>query len=120
MEKLTELKKKFNNLKMNKLKICAYLADNEIDTAIEQDDFNFISNTLFDYFEGKDIGYILTKFKESGLDGKVEDVDFDVEEWQKILQEIKKEENNFKETLPDMAIKDKDEYINEMIKKRKS
>ena len=120
MKKLNELTKKFNNLNINRLKMCGYLVDNEIDKAVESDDFNFISNTLIDYFEGKDTGYLLTKFKDSGLEEKVDDVDFVAEDWYKIQEEIKKEEAKIRKILPDMHIKNKDEYVNEMIKKRKS
>ena len=120
MSKLEELNKKFSNLNINRLKICGYLADYEIDSAIDGNDFNFIANLLINYFDEKDIGYLLTKFEESGLKDKVDDVDFSLEEWYKVQEELEEEEKNFKENIPDIHIKDKDKYLKEMIKKRKS
>lgn len=104
---------RFNNLSMNLNKICGYLADFEIDKAIENEDFNFIWNTLYDYFNSKDVGYLLTKFEQSGLKDRVEDVDFSLEEWFKIIEEIRADHNKGLNM-------DKDEYIMNMIKNRKS
>lgn len=118
MKKLNELLKKQNNLNVNRLKICGYLADNEIDKAIDTNDFNFIANTLIDYFEKKDVGYLLTKFEESELKEKIDDVDFSIEEWDKIQEEIKEERKRIDEQNPNMTL-NKDEYIQQMIKKRK-
>jgi len=120
MEKLKELKKKYNNLNVNRLKICGYLSDYEIDKSIDNDDFNFIANTLINYFENKDIGYLLTKFKESKLEEKIDDVDFSIEEWNKIQDEIKEEIDKIKKENPDIKNLNKDDYIQEMIKKRKA
>lgn len=117
MEKIKELQKRYNNLNMNRLKICGYLSDYEIDKSIETNDFNFIANTLFEYFEDKDIGYLLTKFKDSGLKDVIDDVDFSIEEWNKIQEEIKEEKEILDKQNPDMNL-EKDDYITEMIKKR--
>jgi len=119
MEKLKELQKKYNNQNVNRLKICGYLVDYEIDKAIETEDFNFIANTLIDYFEEKDIGYLLTKFKDSGLEEKIDDVDFSIDEWNKVQDDIKAEKRRIEEQNPNMNL-NKDDYIQEMIKKRKS
>ncbi len=117
MEKLNNLHKKLNTLNINKMKICGYLSDYEIDKAVESEEFNFISNTLIDYFETKDIGYILNKFKESGLSNKIDDVDFDINEWTKTLEEIKIEKERIVSEMPDSEL-GKDDYISEMVKKR--
>lgn len=120
IDKMGDLMKKHHNLKANISKICGYLSDYEIDKAIESDDFNFIGNTLIDYFETKDIGYLLTKFKDSGLEEKIDDVDFSVEEWGKVQQEIKEENRRISEEWERIRKLDKDEYIQEMVKKRKT
>jgi hypothetical protein len=119
MEKLKELQKKFNLLSMNKSKICAHLSDNEIDKAIDSEDFNFIANTLYEYFEDKDIGYILTKFKETGLEDKITDIDFSYEEWVKVQDDIKNEIKQLSDKFPDKNL-NKEDYIGEMIKNRKN
>ncbi len=117
---LEEIQKKYNNLHINLMKICGYLSDYEIDKAIESEDFNFIWNTMFDYFKSKDPGYLLTKFEESGLKGKIEDdINFSLDEWFKVQDELKQEEQRLKDELPNQNIRGKDEYIMEMIKKRK-
>jgi len=118
MKRLKELQKEYNRLNINKIKICGYLADYEIDKSIENNDFNFIANTLINYFETKDVGYILTKFKESGLENKIDDVDLSIDEWNKVNDEIKKEINKIKKNNPNMNL-NKDDYINKMIQKRK-
>jgi len=119
MNKMYDLIKRQHNLNANISKICGYLSDYEIDKAIESNDFNFIGNTLTDYFESKDIGYILTKFKESGLEEKIDDVDFSIDEWNKVQKETKDEYTKLEEENPDMKLS-KDDYIQEMIKKRKT
>lgn len=116
---MDNLMKEYHRLNANRSKICGYLSDYEIDKAIESDDFNFIGNTLIDYFETKDVGYLLTKFKESGLEEKIDDIDFSLEEWNKIQEDIKQEMKKIHEQNPDMKL-NKDDYIQEMIKKRKT
>ena len=91
-----------------------YLSDEQ------QKNFNFIGNTLIDYFETKDIGYILTKFKDSGLEEKIDDVDFSVEEWNKVQQELKEENQKLTKEIQRLRELDKDDYIQEMIKNRKT
>lgn len=115
MTKLNDLLKKQNKLNINKLKMCGYLSDYIIDKSLETEDFNFISNTLFDYFKDKDIGYLLTKFDESGLKDKIDDnIELSLNEWNKIHEEIKLERNN-----QTNVIKDKEDHLQELIKKRK-
>ncbi len=117
MDKIDNLIKKQHNLKANISKICGYLSDYEIDKAIESDDFNFVGNTLIDYFEEKDIGYLLTKFKDSGLEDVIDDVDFSIKEWNKIKNEIKEEKGRLEKINPNMNLQ-KNDYVQEMIKKR--
>lgn len=104
---------RFNNLSVNLKKICGYLADHEIDKAIESEDFSFIWNTLYDYFSSKDPGYLLTKFEEEGLKGRVEDVDFSLEEWYRIKEEMLSEHTQ-------SLSMGKEEYILDLVKKRKN
>lgn len=111
MKTINEIQKKLKNLDINRQKICGYLSDYEIDKAIDSDDFSFIGNTLIDYFEEKDIGYLLSKFEESGLKDKVDDVDFSLDEWYKVQKELKELEKH-----QDIS---KDDYIRKMIEKRK-
>ena len=96
IEKIKELRKKLQHLDTERIKILGYLIDNEIDQAIETDNFDFIWKLLFDYFDEKDIGYILTKFEETKLKDKVnDDVDFFIDDWKKIKKELKEEEEKY-------------------------
>lgn len=119
LNNLEEIRKRFNNLNVNLQKICGYLADYHIDKAIETQDFAFIWNTIYDYFVDKDPGYLLTKFDEYELKDKVEDVEFSLEEWFKVQEDLKKEYDKIRKELPDTNIRNKDEYINDLIIKRK-
>lgn len=107
-----EIYKRLKALEVNRQKICGYLSDYEIDKAIETEDFNFIGNTLFDYFEEKDIGYILNKFENSGLKDKVDDVDFSLDDWYKVQKDLKDIKNQSNKDLP------KNDYVSEMVEKR--
>lgn len=112
---MKDLIKRYKILNINRQKICGYLADYEIDKAIENEEFNFIANVLIEYFDDKDVGYLLTKFEDSGLSNKLEEdeVDFSLKEWYDVKNEISEELR--KNPSKDL---DKDEYLREMIKKR--
>ncbi len=119
-----ELHRKFKEYEMKIIKMSGYLADYYIDRAIEFDDFFNISSFLIDYFSGSvgkpfDVGYLVSKYKEYGLDQKIEDFDFDVNEWYKVRYEI---DHPIKEDLYNYDItKDMndEEYIQYMIEQRK-
>lgn len=119
MKKYDELLKKFGNLRANREKMCGYLADYFIDEALETEDYGFIWDTIYYYLETKDSGYIATKFDESGLSEKVDDVDFSVDEWINVKNEMDKELEKINNSTPDMNLS-KDRYLKEMIKKRRS
>ena len=109
--------RKFKEYEMIILKMSGYIADHYIDNAIEMDDFSDISSFLISYFSGDapiDVGYLVTKYKEFGLDEKVEELDFDINEWYKLKHELEKPvENDIGYDMND------DEYIQYMIEKRK-
>ena len=121
INKNNDYARKYKEFEMKITKMAGYLADHYIDDAIDVNDFTQISSFLIDYFSGTagipfDVGYLVSKYKEFGLDEKVED--FDVNEWYKIKYEvdhtpIQKED----ETTSKMT---DDEYIKYMIEKRKN
>ena len=107
--------RKFKEFQMKITKMSGYLADYYIDRAIESDDYSDISSYLIDYFESYDIGYLVSKYKEFGLNEKIEDFDFDISEWYKV-RDSKEVLSNWTETKN----MDEDEYIQYMIEKRKN
>lgn len=112
-----EYNRKFQEYEMKIIKMSGYLADYYIDRAIESDDFSAISGFLIGYFSHSDIGYLVSKYKEFGLDEKIEDMDFNVEEWYKIKYEMDQPEFF---TEDEVSIKmTEDDYLQYMIDKRK-
>ena len=118
-----EFRRKFKEYEMKIIKMAGYLADYYIDRAIESDDFSNISSYLIDYFAGPagktfDVGYLVSKYKEYGLNEKIEDMDFDIDEWYKIIYEIERPEpiDPERARLIEMT---EEEYIQYMIEKRK-
>ena len=107
--------RKFKEYQMKITKMSGYLADYYIDRAIESDDYSDISSYLIDYFESYDIGYLVSKYKEFGLNEKIEDFDFDISEWYKV-RDSKEILSNWSETKN----MDEEEYIQYMIEKRKN
>jgi hypothetical protein len=123
LNKQYDLSRKIKEYEMKITKMAGYLSDYYIDRAMESDDFSAISSFLIDYFSGYvgqpyDVGYLYRKYKEYGLDEKVEDIDFNIDEWYKVKYELDKPTENFldKETT-NMT---DEEYIKYMIEKRKS
>ena len=109
---------KYREYEMKITKMAGYLSDYYIDRAIESDDYSDISAFLISYFSGYDIGYLVSKYKEYGLNEKIEDIDFDMNEWYKAKYEA---DNNVKK-LEDTKIRkmSDDEYLQYMIEKRKN
>ena len=107
--------RKFKEFQMKITKMSGYLADYYIDRAIESDDYSDISSYLIDYFESYDIGYLVSKYNEFGLNEKIEDFDFDISEWYKV-RDSKEILSNWSETKN----MDEEEYIQYMIEKRKN
>lgn len=118
-----EITRKFKEYEMKIIKMAGYITDYYIDRAIESDDFSEISSFLIDYFSGPagrhfEVGYLLSKYKEYGLNEKAEDIYFDIEEWYKVVYEIEK-------PIPidierERTVKmSEEEYIQYMIEKRK-
>jgi len=111
--------RKFQEFEMKIVKMAGYLTDYYIDRALESDDFSLISGFLIDYFSGSvgrtfDVGYLVSKYKEYGLDEKIEDIDFDVNKWYKVKYEMDNPE------LEEISIKvSEEEYLQYMIEKRK-
>ena len=78
---------------------------------------------MIDYFSGSagksfDVGYLISKYREYGLNEKIEDIDFSVDEWYKNKYEI----NNFKPFNDDTEVLIKmteEEYVRHLIDKRK-
>jgi hypothetical protein len=123
LNKQYDLSRKIKEYEMKITKMAGYLSDYYIDRAMESDDFSAISSFLIDYFSGYvgqpyDVGYLYRKYKEYGLDEKVEDIDFNIDEWYKVKYELDKPTENFlgNETT-NMT---DEEYIKYMIEKRKS
>lgn len=124
IDKKYEYFRKYNEYEMKIIKMAGYVSDYYIDRAIETEDFSIISSHLIDYFSaGKafDVGYLYSKYKEFELDEKIEDLDFNVDEWYKIKYEVE----NYESLRPltdeeEVQIKmSKEEYIQYMIDKRK-
>jgi len=128
INKKSDYTRKYKEYEMKITKMAGFLADHYIDDAIDVNDFSQISSFLIDYFSGSagipfDIGYLISKYKEFGLDEKVEDIDFDVNEWYKIKYELdhtpiiyvesEDKENEFTGNMTD------EEYVKYMVEKRK-
>lgn len=112
--------RKLKEYEMKITKMAGNLSDYHIDRAIESDDFSIISSFLIDYFSGTigktvDVGYLISKYKEYGLNDRVEDVDFNIDEWYKVKYEIDNDYSSNLDTMSDMTEK---EYIEHLIKKR--
>lgn len=112
MENNENVARKYNEYKIKITKIAGYLSDYQIDQAIESEDYSFISGALIDYFLSKDVGYLLSRFKEFELDKKIEDIDFDIMEWYRVKDAI-----HTPSKLPEK--KDPQAYIQELVEKRK-
>lgn len=117
--KQVDLARKLKEYEIKITKMAGYLSDYYIDRAIELDDFSTISSLLIDYFSGSvgksfDVGYLLSKYKEFGLDEKIEEVDFDINEWYKLLHD-----REMPTEVDETADMTDEEYINYMIQKRK-
>ena len=120
-----EFHRKFREYEMKIIKMAGYLSDYYIDRAIESDDFSNISSFLIDYFSGPagkpfDIGYLVSKYKEFGLNERVEDMDFNIDEWYKVKYELDKS-NSYQEIYPDqlnIMKMSEEEYIDYLIEKR--
>jgi hypothetical protein len=120
--------RKLKEYEMKIIKMAGYLSDYYIDRAIELEDFSTISSFMIDYFSGTigktvDVGYLISKYKEYGLNDRIEDVDFDIDEWYKIKYEIENEissdiiiSEEEKELTNSMS---DDEYILFLVEKRK-
>ena len=116
MNKDNELRK-YKEYRMKITKMSGNLSDYYIDRAIESDDYSDISGFMIDYFESYDIGYLVSKYKEFGLNEKIEDVDFDINEWYKVRHSLDKKKSEIDlRQLIDMS---EDEYIKYMIEQRK-
>lgn len=123
-DKKYEYTRKYHEYEMKIIKMAGYVSDHYLDMAIESDDFSTISSFLIDYFSGSagkvfDVGYLYSKYKEFGLDEKVEDLDFDVDEWYKIRYELETLPNKLTSNDKRIMEMDEDEYIQYMIDKRK-
>lgn len=110
--------RKFKEYEMKIIKMAGYLSDYYIDRAIESEDFSDISSLLIDYFSGSvgksiDVGYLVSKYNEYGLNEKIEDMDFDINEWYKVKYEYYKPVDEHNE------MSDK-EYIQYLVDKRKN
>lgn len=128
MVNIYEFNRKRKEYEMKITKMAGYLADYHIDRAMESDDYFTISSYLIDYFSGSegkpfDVGYLVTKYKEYGLNEKIEDIDFSVDEWYKIKYEFEHIENNRELRLTKEEIELADlkgeEYVQYLINQRK-
>lgn len=123
IDKKYEASRKYKEYETKIIKMAGYLTDYYIDRAIESDDFSTLSSFLIDYFSGTagksfDVGYLVSKYKEFGLNKKIEDMAFNVDEWYKVKYEIDKpmdisDDDDFLKSMSD------EEYIKFMIEKRK-
>ena len=119
INKKLQLNRKFEEYEMKIIKMAGYLTDYYIDRAIETEDFSYISGFLIDYFAaGKpfDVGYLVAKYKEFELDKKIEDFDFNVDEWYK----LKYEKDSPSKELEITIKMTEEEYLQYMIEKRKT
>lgn len=124
---MTKFDKRFkvHEYEMKITKMAGYLADYYIDRAIESDDYSIISGYLIDYFSGVigksfDVGYLYSKYKEYGLNDKIEDIDFDIDEWYKVKYEADNNiQNEYDADIKRSIEMTEDEYIQYMIEKRK-
>lgn len=118
--KQVDVVRKLKEYEIKITKMAGYLSDYYIDRAIESDDFSNISSFLIDYFSGSvgksfDVGYLISKYKEFDLNEKIEDVDFDINEWYKLVHE-----SNQIEVVNDVSrVMGDEEYVNYLIQKRK-
>lgn len=93
---INNLYRKLNEYNIIKYKMSGYLADYFLDRAIESNDFSEISTLLIDLFSGAnmfDVNYLVSTYKQFGLNKKIEDLDLDVNEWYLINKEIEKIKN---------------------------
>ena len=60
-----------------------------------------------------DIGYLVSKYAEFGLNEKIEDMNFDINEWYNIKYQIENDQHEHFIKMED------DEYLQYMIEKRK-
>lgn len=116
LEKKYEYNRKFHEYEMKITKMSGYLADYYIDRAIESDDFSDISAFLISYFSGYDVGYLVSKYNEFGLNEKIEDIDFNMNEWYKAKYETDSVNLEEESKVRKMT---EEEYIQYMIEKRK-
>lgn len=123
---MTKFDKRFkiHEYEMKITKMAGYLADYYIDRAIESDDYSVISGYLIDYFANNtrktfDVGYLYSKYNEYGLNDKIEDIDFDIDEWYKIKYEADNNIDVSGSNLKRSIEMTEDEYIQYMIEKRK-
>lgn len=117
-DKKLENARKLKEYEMKITKMAGNLSDYYIDRAIESDDFSIISSFLIDYFSGTigktvDVGYLISKYNEYGLNDRIDDVDFNIDEWYKILYDISDN------TKTDSSMNN-DEYIDYLVEKRKN
>ena len=113
-----ERNRKHEEYLMKITKMAGYLTDYYIDRAIELDDFSNISSFLIHYFAGSyDISYLVSKYNEFGLNEKIEDIDFNINDWYKIKYEY---DTKTVDPETEFLIKmDENEYLQYMIDKRK-
>lgn len=117
IEKKHIIQRKYNEYNMKMYKMAGHLADYYIDRSIESDDYSDISSFLIDLFSGSrlfDIGYLVSKYAEFGLNEKIEDMDFDINDWYNIKYQIE----NDPEHEHFIKMED-DEYLQYMIEKKK-
>lgn len=117
IEKKHIIQRKYNEYNMKMYKMAGHLADYYIDRSIESDDYSDISRFLIDLFSGArmfDIGYLVSKYAEFGLNEKIEDMNFDINDWYNIKYQIENDQEH------EHFIKmEDDEYLQYMIEKRK-
>jgi hypothetical protein len=128
INKRYEFNRKHKEYEMKITKMAGHLADYHIDRAMESEDYFTISSYLIDYFSGSegksfDVGYLVTKYKEFGLNEKIEDIDFSVDEWYKIKYEFEHIENSRELRLTkeenELADLKGEEYVQYLIDQRK-
>lgn len=118
-----EFCRKFREYESKIIKMAGHLADYYIDRALESEDFSHVSGFLIDYFSGPagkplDAYELLQQYKEFGLNEKIEDIDFNIDEWYKIKREIDKPYMSDPERDKCIKMND-DEYLKYMIEKRR-